>query len=102
MMTIGLNHYLVLSALLFSIGLLGLVTRKNLLIMFMCIELLLNSVNLVFISIARYSATMDGHVVAMFVMALAAAEAAVGLAIVVSMFKNRETVDATDWYIMGG
>lgn len=99
---ITIHHYLILSTLLFTLGLLGLVMRKNLLIIFMCIEVLLNSVNLIFIAVARYFGRMDGHVIAFFVMAVAAAEAAVGLAIVMTLFRNRQTVKSDDWRIMGG
>jgi NADH-quinone oxidoreductase subunit K len=99
---ITVQHYLILSAILFALGLVGLVIRKNLLIIFMCIEVLLNAVNLAFIALARHLGTMDGHVVAFFVMAVAAAEAAVGLAILVAMYKNRQTVKTTDWQMMNG
>lgn len=99
---ITIHHYLVLSAILFVLGFLGLTMRKNLLVVFMCIEVLLNSVNLTFIAIARYFGRMDAHAVVFFVMAVAAAEAAVGLVIVISLFRNRQTVKTTDWRIMAG
>lgn len=99
---ITVYHYLVLSAVLFVLGVLGLTLRRNLLIIFMCIEVLLNSVNLTFVALARYLQLMDGHVAAMFVMAVAAAEAAVGLGIVVAMFRTRQTVQTSDWKIMQG
>ncbi len=101
-MEIGLHHYLVLSIVLFTIGLMGLVVRRGLLVMFMCIEILLNSINLALVAISRYMQTMDGHVVVFFIMAVAAAEAAVGLAIVVALFRSRHTVNASDWRIMKG
>jgi len=99
---ITIHHYLILSAIMFTLGLLGIVLRKNLLIVLMCLEVMMNAINLAMISIARYLGKMDGHVVAFFVMAIAAAEAAIGLAIVVSMFRNRGTIKSTDWKIMNG
>lgn len=93
---ITIHHYLILSALLFCLGLIGIIVRRNILIMFMCLEVLLNSVNLAFVAIARYFLAMDGHVVAIFVMAIAAVEAAIGLGIVISVFRNRQTVNADD------
>lgn len=94
-----LQHYLVLSALLFTIGIAGLVIRRNVLIIFMSVELLLNAANLVFVAFARYRLNLDGHVAAFFVIAVAAAEAAIGLAIVIAVFRNRGTVkvDELDW-----
>lgn len=99
---ITIHHYLILSAILFVLGLVGLTIRKNLLVVFMCIEVLLNAVNLTFIALARYLGRMDGHVIAFFVMAVAAAEAAVGLTILVVMFRNRQSVRVDDWRNMGG
>lgn len=99
---ITVHHYLILSAILFALGLLGLVMRRNLLIVFMCIEVLLNSVNLAFIAIARYLGSEEAHVVVFFVMTVAAAEATVGLAIVVNLFRNRRTVNSKDWRILSG
>lgn len=99
---ITIHHYLILSALLFVLGLIGLTVRKNLLVVFMCIEVLLNSVNLAFVALARYLERMEPHVVVFFVMAVAAAEAAVGLAIVITLYRNRQTVKTTDWRIMNG
>lgn len=101
-MAISVQHYLVLAGLLFTLGLVGLVVRKNILVLFMCIEVLLNSVNLAFLAVARHYGTMDGHVVVFFVMAVAASEAAVGLAIVATLFRNRETVRTSDWRILNG
>jgi NADH-quinone oxidoreductase subunit K len=98
---IGLQHYLSLSAVLFFIGAFGVLFRRNLLVILMSIELMLNAVNLSFIAFARYATgTMDGHVIAFFVMALAAAEAAIGLAILVMLFRNRVTVQADDLTLM--
>lgn len=100
--TISTNHYLILAAILFTLGFVGLLMRRNLLIVFMCIEVLLNSANLAFVAISRHYGLMEGHVLVFFVMAVAAAEAAVGLAIVVTLFRNRRTVESTDWRLMGG
>lgn len=68
----------------------------------MCIEVLLNSVNITFVAMARYLGRMDGHVIAFFVMAVAAAEAAVGLAILITLYRNRQTIKADDWKVMSG
>ncbi|MBX7149476.1 NADH-quinone oxidoreductase subunit NuoK [bacterium] len=102
MQNITVVHYLILSAAMFGIGLWGVVLRKNLLIVFMCIEIMLNAANLSFVALARYFGKMEAHVVVFFVMAVAAAEAAVGLAIVIMMYRNRHTVRTDEWRIMGG
>jgi NADH-quinone oxidoreductase subunit K len=83
----------VLAAVLFSIGLAGVVVKRNALIVFMCIELMLNAANLTFLAFARQSGNMGGHAVAFFVIAVAAAEAAVGLAIVIAVFRTRGTLN---------
>ena len=87
------SHYLVLAAVLFAIGLTGVVARRNALIVFMCIELMLNAANLTFLAFARQSGNLSGHAIAFFVIAVAAAEAAVGLAIVIAVFRSRGTVN---------
>ena len=97
---ITIHHYMILSAILFFIGVFGVLFRRNLIVIFMSIELMLNAVNLSFVTFARYTRDMDGHVVAFFVMALAAAEAAIGLAILVMVFRNRATVQADDLRLM--
>lgn len=102
MNAITIQHYLVLSGILFSLGLLGLVLRRNLLIVFMCIEIMLNSVNLTFVALARYFGSLDGQVVAFFVIAVAAAEAAVGLAILVTLYRSRGSIKTTDWRLLSG
>jgi NADH-quinone oxidoreductase subunit K len=99
---ITLHHYFILSSILFTIGLMGLVIRKNLLIIFMCIEIMLNAVNLLFVALARYFNLMDGHVVVFFVMAVAAAEAGIGLAILISLFRKRQTIQTSDWNLLKG
>ncbi len=91
-----LAWYLVLSAVLFGIGVVGVLARRNLIVVFMAIELMLNAVNLTFVTFARARPSMDGHVIVFFVMAVAAAEAAVGLAIILQLFRARETVNADE------
>jgi NADH-quinone oxidoreductase subunit K len=85
--------YLILSAMLFTIGVIGALTRRNAIVVFMCIELMLNAVNLSFITFSRFLQSMDGVLFAFFVMAVAAAEAAVGLAIFVMIYRSRETIN---------
>jgi len=93
MMTVTLNHYLVLSALLFSIGVAGVLLRRNAIIIFMSIELMLNAVNLTFIAFARHLDSLDGQIFVLFVMAVAAAEVAVGLAIIIAIYKRLSSAD---------
>ncbi len=97
---VTLYHYLILSALLFSIGVAGLIIRRNILVIFMSVELLLNSANLLFVAFSRYRNILDGQIAAFFVIAVAAAEAAVGLAIVIAIFRNRGTVKVDDLNLM--
>jgi len=92
-MMVTLNHYLVLSALLFSIGVAGVLLRRNAIIIFMSIELMLNAVNLTFIAFARHLDSLDGQIFVLFVMAVAAAEVAVGLAIIIAIFKRKSSAD---------
>ena len=91
-----LGWYLGLSAVLFAIGALGVIVRRNVIVMFMAIELMLNAVNLTFVAFARSLGSVDGQVIVFFVMTVAAAEAAVGLAIILAMFRNRETTNADE------
>ena len=93
MATVPTTHYLILAAVLFTLGMLGVLIRRNALVAFMCIELMLNAANLTFLAFARERGDMTGHLSAFFVIAVAAAEAAVGLAIVISVFRNRGTVN---------
>ncbi len=90
------DWYLLLSAVLFAIGTAGVLVRRNLIVMFMAIELMLNAVNLTFVAFARQLGTIDGQVVVFFVMCVAAAEAAVGLAIIVALFRLRQTTNADE------
>jgi len=101
-MPVPLNHYLILSGLLFVIGVVGVVTRRNALIVYMSIELMLNAVNLTFVAFSRHLGDMGGHMFTFMVMAVAAAEAAVGLAIVIALFRNRQTVDVDDVNLLKG
>ena len=91
MIEVTTDWYLTLAALLFSIGFIGMMVRRNALIMFMCIELMLNAVNLTFITASKHCATIDAQVAVFFVLVVAAAEVVVGLAIIVSIFKKQET-----------
>jgi NADH-quinone oxidoreductase subunit K len=97
---ITLTHYLVLSAILFTLGVVGVLIRRNAIIIFMCIELVLNAVNLSFVAFAHYLNSMQGQMFVFFIMTVAAAEAAVGLAIIVAVFRNKETVNIDDINIM--
>ena len=88
--------YLILSGILFTVGMIGAITRRNAIIVFMSIEMMLNAVNLTFITCARFLQTMDGVLFAFFVMVVAAAEAAVGLAIFVLLYRSRETINVDE------
>ena len=103
-MSVGLEHYLILSILLFSIGLYGVLAKRNAVIILMCIEIMLNAVNIALIAFSRYSepALLTGQIFAIFVMAVAAAEAAVGIAIIIAIYRNRQSInvdkfDLTKW-----
>ena len=90
------SYYLLLSALLFSIGAVGVLVRRNAIVVFMCIELMLNSVNLTLVTFARASGTIDGQIIAFFVMVVAAAEVVVGLAIIMSIYRTRRSASVDD------
>ena len=87
-----LNHFLLLSAVLFAIGTAGVFLRRNLITMLLSIEVMLNAVNLTFVALGRYQGRVDGQIITFFVMTVAAAEAAVGLALVIALFRHRETL----------
>jgi NADH-quinone oxidoreductase subunit K len=87
-----LNHYLVLSGILFTIGTAGVFVRRNIITLLLSIEIMLNAVNLTFVAVGRFFGTVDGQIITFFVMTVAAAEAAVGLAIVISLFRHKETL----------
>ena len=97
---VTMHPALYLSAILFFIGVYGVLFRRNLIVIMTSIELMLNAVNLTFITFSRYSGTTDGHLLAFFVIAVAAAEAGIGLAILVMLFRNRTTVQADDMTLM--
>ncbi len=99
-MLVDLYTYLGLSAMLFTIGVAGVLTRRNVIVIFMCIELMLNSVNLTLAAFSSYLGDQTGQLLVFFVMAVAAAEAAVGLAIVISLFRNRQTVNIDEINIL--
>ena len=96
----NLNGYLIVSAILFSIGTVGVLTRKNAIVMFMCVEMMLNAVNLTFVALSRYMGNLDGQVFVFFVMTVAAAEAAVGLALMIAFYNNKESIDVDQVNIM--
>jgi len=95
-MDVPVSYYLVLSGIIFSIGTAGVLVRRNVIVVFMGIELMLNAVNLSFVALARARGSMDGQVIVFFVMTVAAAEAAVGLAIILANFAQRRTVNADE------
>ncbi|MEW6615884.1 MAG: NADH-quinone oxidoreductase subunit NuoK [Thermodesulfobacteriota bacterium] len=99
-MMIPLSYYLILSAALFTVGVIGVLVRRNAIVIFMSIELMLNAVNLSFVAISRYLDSLDGQIFVFFVMTVAAAEVAVGLAIIINLFRNRETVNVDEINIM--
>lgn len=96
-MSVGLPHYLVVSALLFSLGLLGVVARRNVLIIYMSLELMLNAANLALVAFSRYHEQLNGQVMVFFVITVAAAEVAVGLALIVALYRRRRSVQVGDF-----
>jgi NADH-quinone oxidoreductase subunit K len=97
---VPMSYFVGLSAVLFAIGVAGVLLRRNIIVIFMSIEIMLNAVNLAFVALGRRLGSMDGQVIVFFVMTVAAAEAAVGLAIIISVFRNRETVNADQLNLM--
>ncbi len=97
-----LKYYLILSALIFTVGVTGVLIRRNAIIIFMCIELMLNAANLAFVAISRELGDPSGQIFVFFVMTVAAAEVAIGLAIIVSVFKHRETINVDEVNSMKG
>lgn len=95
-MQVGLEHYLVVSALLFSIGFFGVITRRNLILIYMSLELMLNAANLALVAFSRFNNNLDGQLMAVFVVTVAASEVAVGLALIVALFRRRQTTDVKD------
>ena len=99
---VPLVWYQILAAVIFTIGVVGVLVRRSALVIFMSIELMLNAVNLSFVAFSRQHASLDGHIFVFFVMAVVAAEVAVGLAILVAIFRNRETANVDDVRLLKG
>jgi NADH-quinone oxidoreductase subunit K len=97
---VPLNYYLILGAVIFAIGVLGVLVRRNLIVILMSIELMLNAVNLNFIAFSRFLDSMAGQVMVFFVMAVAAAEAVIGLAIIIAVFRHRQTLDPQEMQLL--
>ncbi|HEX2768915.1 MAG TPA: NADH-quinone oxidoreductase subunit NuoK [Geobacteraceae bacterium] len=97
---LALNYYLIVAAILFAIGTVGVLTRRNAIVIFMSIELMLNAVNLTFVAFSRYLGNIDGQIFVFFVMTVAACEAAVGLALMIAFHKNRESIDVEHLNLM--
>ena len=95
-MNIGLEHYLVVSALLFCIGLLGVIVRRNLLVIYMSLELMLNAANLALVAFSRFTTNLNGQVFVFFIITVAAAEVAVGLALIVALYRKRQSAHVED------
>ena len=95
-MNVTLEHYLIVSAVLFSLGLLGVITRRNLLVIYMSLELMLNAANLALVAFSRFNNNLDGQVMVFFIITVAAAEVAVGLALIVAIFRARQTTHVDD------
>ena len=93
---VGLHHYLVVSVLLFSIGLFGVIIRRNVLVIYMSMELMLNAANLALVAFSRYNNNLDGQVIVFFVITVAASEVAVGLALIVALYRRRQTTHVED------
>ena len=100
MAMVPLHYYLIVSAAVFAIGVIGVLIRRNLIVVLMSIELMLNAVNLTFIAFARSLGSMDGQVAVFFVMAVAASEAVVGLAIIIAVFRHRESLDPQEMQLL--
>ncbi|MGV3755271.1 MAG: NADH-quinone oxidoreductase subunit NuoK [Verrucomicrobiota bacterium] len=95
-MQVGLEHYLVVSALLFCLGLLGVILRRNVLIMYMSLELMLNAANLALVAMSRFNDNLNGQVMVFFIITVAAAEVAVGLALIVALYRRRQSAHVED------
>src|SRR5262245_17867872 len=95
-MHVGLEHYLVVSGLLFCLGLLGVITRRNILVMHMSLELMLNAANLALVAFSRFNNNLNGQVMVFFIITVAAAEVSVGLALIVALYRKRQTAHVED------
>jgi NADH-quinone oxidoreductase subunit K len=99
-MSVGLGHYLVVSAILFALGLLGVLVRRNLLVIYMSLELMLNAANLALVACSHFNNNLDGQVFVFFIITVAAAEVAVGLALIVALYRKRQTAHVEDLTLM--
>ena len=95
-MTVTLEHYLVVSTLLFSLGVLGVIVRRNLLVMYMGLELMLNAANLALVAFSRFNNNLNGQIMVFFIITVAAAEVAVGLALIVALYRKRQSAHVED------
>jgi NADH-quinone oxidoreductase subunit K len=95
-MHIPLEHYLVVSGMLFSLGLLGVIMRRNLLVIYMCLELMLNAANLALVAMSHFNNNLNGQIMVFFIITVAAAEVAVGLALIVALYRKRQTAHVED------
>ena len=100
--SIPLNYYLILSVVLFTIGVVGVLIKRNPIVIFMCVELMLNAVNLTLVAFSRYHGDIGGQMMVIFVLAVAAAEVSVGLGILVSIFRNRTSINVDEIDLMKG
>jgi NADH-quinone oxidoreductase subunit K len=99
---VPLSHYIILTAIIFTLGVIGVLTRRNAIIVFMCIELMLNSVNLSLVAFARFLDSMDGQIAVFLVMTVAAAEVSVGLALIVAVYRKKDTINVDEMHMMQG
>ena len=99
-MHVGLEHYLTVSALLFCLGLFGTISRRNLLVIYMSLELMLNAANLAFVALSRFTNNINGQVMVFFIITVAAAEVAVGLALIVALYRKRQSAHVEDLTLM--
>ncbi len=97
MIEVSFMSYILLAIILFSIGIVGVISRKNIFIIYMSLELMLNSINLILVSLSRYFGSMDGQIIAMMVMAIAAAEAVVFLSLIVSLYRLKHSINIDDY-----
>lgn len=99
---LGLNHFLLLSVLLFAIGAIGVLIRRNVILVLMCLELMFNAANINLIAVARYRPDITGQIFTVFTITVAAAEAAIGLGLVIALFRNRQTVNVDEIHLLKG
>lgn len=100
--TLGIGHYLLLSAVLFGIGVIGVLARRNVIMVLMCLELIFNAANINLVAVARYRPDLAGQIFTIFTITVAAAEAAIGLGLVIAMFRNAQTVNVDDVHLLEG